>query len=123
VQKAFSEVVQEQKLKVAGIRASNAGRAATRKQLSFSATFEIYPEVKLGDLAAGGRSSDPPTRWTMQTWTAPFDSCASSARAGNPSHAPRNRVTAFTVDFTGRIDGNEFPGGKGAGVAVVVPER
>jgi len=27
-----------------------------------------------------------------------------------------------TVDFTGRIDGNEFPGGKGSGMAVVIGE-
>src|SRR6266704_2392858 len=52
VQKAFSEVVQEQKLKVAGYPRIERREGGDAKQLSFSATFEIYPEVKLGDLAA-----------------------------------------------------------------------
>ena len=46
VQKAFSEVVQEQKLKVAGYPRIERREGGDAKQLSFSATFEIYPEVK-----------------------------------------------------------------------------
>src|SRR5438309_3427280 len=52
VQKAFSKVVQEQKLKVAGYPRIERKEGGDGKQLTFSATFEIYPEVKLGDLEA-----------------------------------------------------------------------
>src|SRR5436853_7693280 len=52
VRKAFSEVFQEQKLKVAGYPRIERKAGGDGKQLTFSATFEIYPEVKLGDLAA-----------------------------------------------------------------------
>src|SRR3981189_902484 len=51
VQKAFSEIVQEQKLKVAGYPRIERKEGGDGKELTFSATFEIYPEVKLGDLA------------------------------------------------------------------------
>src|ERR1700761_6683724 len=55
IQKSFSDTVNEQKLNVAGyprIEPSKAGAdAANDKKFEFTATFEIYPEVKLGDLS------------------------------------------------------------------------
>src|SRR5207249_11409339 len=60
VQKAFTEVVKEANLRVAGYPRIEKKAAADDKALEFSATFEIYPEVKLGDLAPrafGGRKS------------------------------------------------------------------
>src|SRR3989337_3020433 len=47
VQKACSDAVREAKLKVAGYP-----RIEKKSDSEFSATFEIYPEVKVGDLAA-----------------------------------------------------------------------
>src|SRR2546426_5097825 len=52
VQKAFTEVVKEANLRVAGYPRIEKKAAADDKALEFSATFEIYPEVKLGDLSA-----------------------------------------------------------------------
>src|SRR5207247_2553687 len=52
VQKAFTEVVKEANLRVAGYPRIEKKAAADDKALEFSATFEIYPEVKLGDLGA-----------------------------------------------------------------------
>ncbi len=98
VQKAFSEVVQEQKLKVAGYPRIERKEGGDEKQLSFSATFEIYPEVKLGDLAAA----------TIQ----------------RPAHAVDDADVERTLAILRKQrtgwEGNEFPGGKGAGVAVVL---
>jgi len=121
VQKAFSAVVQEQKLKVAGYPRIERKEGGDGKQLTFSATFEIYPEVKLGDLSAvkierpSHAVDDADVDRTIEilrkqrvSWEA----------AGRPSQ-PGDRVT---VDFTGRIDGNEFPGGRGSAMAVVIGE-
>src|SRR3954463_8477600 len=52
VQKSFSQVVKEAKLKVAGYPKIERKDAANDAALEFSATFEIYPEVKVGDLAS-----------------------------------------------------------------------
>ena len=52
VQKAFSDAVRERNLKVAGYPRIERKEGADGKQLAFSATFEIYPEIKLGDVAA-----------------------------------------------------------------------
>src|SRR5688500_9919629 len=47
VQKAFTDAVKEANLKVAGYP-----KFENTKDLEFSATFEVYPEVKVGDIAA-----------------------------------------------------------------------
>src|SRR5262245_5313112 len=52
VQRAFSDVVKEQNLKVAGYPRIERKEGGDARQLAFSATFEIYPEIKLGDLSA-----------------------------------------------------------------------
>jgi len=121
VQKAFSEVVREKNLRVAGYPRIERKEGGDGKQLAFSATFEIFPEVKFGDLAAVkiqrpvhpvddadiDRTIDI-LRKQRVTW----ETVARASQSGD-------RVT---VDFIGRIDGNEFPGSKGSGMAVVLGE-
>src|SRR5947208_140281 len=51
VQKAFTDVVKEANLKVAGFPRIEKKDGGDTAALEFSATFEVYPEVKLGDLA------------------------------------------------------------------------
>src|SRR3982750_2906009 len=52
VQKSFSDAVKQANLKVAGYPKIERKDESNDKSLEFSATFEIYPEVKVGDLAA-----------------------------------------------------------------------
>src|SRR3989441_895767 len=121
VQKAFSEVVKDQKLKVAGYPRIERKEAGDEKQLAFSATFEIYPEVKLGDVA-GAKIERP----THPVEDADVDRTLEILRKQRTSWEPVARASQtgdrVTVDFSGRVDGNEFAGGKGAGVAVVLGE-
>ena len=106
VQKAFSEVVQEQKLRVAGYPRIERKEGGDEKQLTFSATFEIYPEVKLGDLAA--RTIERPAHAVDD---ADVDRTLSILRKQRVSWEAVTRASQsgdrVTVDFTGRIDGNE----------------
>src|SRR5947207_10556456 len=52
VQKAFTEAVKEANLKVAGHPRIEKKDSQPADALEFSATFEIYPEVKVGDVAS-----------------------------------------------------------------------
>jgi trigger factor len=121
VQKAFSAVIQEQKLKVAGYPRIERKEGGDEKQLTFRATFEIYPEVRLGDLSAATieRPShavdDADVDRTIEILRKQRVKWEAATRASQSG----DRVT---VDFTGRIDGNEFPGGKGSAMAVVIGE-
>src|SRR5215470_4856327 len=51
VQKGFTDAVRDQNLRVAGYPRIERKEGGDERQLAFSATFEVYPEVKLGDLA------------------------------------------------------------------------
>ena len=122
VQKAFNEVVTEQKLRVAGypnIEPKLDG--VDEKTLAFSATFEVYPEFKPGDVA-----SSKIERPVLQVSDADVDKTIEILRKQRVTYQDVARAAQsgyrVTADFTGRIDGIEFPGGKGAGVAVVIGE-
>src|SRR5918992_607274 len=52
VQKSFTDAVKQANLRVAGYpKIEPKSDASNEQALEFSATFEIYPEVKLGDLS------------------------------------------------------------------------
>jgi len=121
VQKAFSEVIKEQRLKVAGYPRIERQEGGDGNQLAFSATFEIYPDIKLGDLAnekirrpahAVDEADVDHTIGILRKQRATWEAVTRASQSGD-------RVT---VDYTGRIDGNEFPGGKGSAMPVVIGE-
>lgn len=122
VQKAFNDVVTRQKLRVAGYPSIEPKLdGVDDKTLAFSATFEVYPEFKPGDVA---RSKIE--RPALQVSDADVDKTIEILRKQRVTYKDVARAAQsgdrVTADFTGRIDGMEFPGGKGAGVAVVIGE-
>ncbi|HEY8069639.1 MAG TPA: trigger factor [Burkholderiales bacterium] len=123
VQKAFIDVVKEANLKVAGQpRIEKKDGAADAAQFEFSATFEVYPEVKVGDVS--GKSIDRPqvtvddaaverTLEILRKQRVTYAAAARAARDGD----------RITVDFEGKIGGEPFPGGKAAGYPFVLGEK
>ena len=70
VEKAFGEKVREQNLRVAGYPRIEPKEAANEAALEFSAVFEVYPQVPLGDLAnrprdGGRKQSHLPFRGSL----------------------------------------------------------
>lgn len=121
VQRAFSEVIKEQRLRVAGYPRIERKEGGSESELAFSATFEIYPDIKLGDLASA-RIARP----THAVDEADVDHTIGILRkqratweAVTRASQPGDRVT---VDYAGRIDGDDFPGGKGSAMPVVLGE-
>jgi trigger factor len=121
VQKAFSDAVREQNLKVAGYPRIERKEGADDKQLAFSATFEIYPEVKLGDIAAATIE-----RPALTIGDAEVDKTIEIMRKQRVTWEPAARASQtgdrVTVDFVGRIGDDEFPGGKGSDMPVTIGE-
>src|SRR6267142_167881 len=112
VQSAFSDAVKEANLKVAGfprIEKKDGSDAAARE---FSATFEIYPEVKLGDI--GGVTLERPQ---VTVDDAAVDKTIGILRKQRTRFVrverPAKAEDRLTVDFIGTIDGEPFVGGKG----------
>jgi len=116
VQKAFSDAVKEANLKVAGFPRIEKKDGADSAALEFSATFEIYPEVKLADLA--GVAIERPQ---VTVDDAAVDKTIGILRRQRTRFVgverPAKEGDRLTVDFSGTIDGEPFAGGKGENFA------
>jgi trigger factor len=111
VQKAFSAAVKEAKLKVAGYPRIEKKDGSNEKSLEFSATFEVYPEVKLGDISAASIA-----RPQVTVDDAAVDRTIGILRKQRTRFVAAGRPARdgdrLTVDFYGTIDGQPFEGGK-----------
>jgi trigger factor len=109
VQKAFTSALKEANLKVAGYPKIERKDPASNA-LEFSATFEIYPEVKVGDLAAATVE-----RPTLELDDAAIDKTIQILRKQRTRFVPVERPARdgdrATIDFQGTIGGEAFPGG------------
>jgi trigger factor len=116
VQKAFSEAVKEANLRVAGYP-----RIEKKADLEFSATFEIYPEVKVGELA--GATIERPA---VEVDDAAVDKTIEILRKQRTKFAQVERAARdgdrVTVDFKGTIDGQTFAGGEASDFAFALGE-
>lgn len=121
VQKAFDQAVQENQLRVAGYPRIEPKTDAGADQIAFVATFEVYPEVKLGDVASARIE-----RMSLVVSDADVNSTIEVLRKQRTRWVETDRAAQdgdrVTVDFTGTLDGIEFPGGKGANVPMVLGE-
>ena len=131
VGQAFNDAANEAQLRVAGMPKIEPKQDAPEGMLAFDATFEVYPEVSLPELA----NIEIETVKTDVT-DAEIDKTIDILRkqrvhyhtkgeagehgdGGEPVAANGDRVT---VDFVGVIDGVEFPGGKAEDYAFVLGE-
>src|SRR5437867_3551512 len=120
---AFSEAATEAKLRVAGAPRITQKEEAPEGQLSFDATFEVYPEVKIGDLSAaeveriGTEVTDGAIDKTLDILRKQRRTFAQ--RAAGEGAAEGDRVT---IDFEGKIDGEPFAGGKAEGFQFLIGE-
>ena len=123
VQKAFSDAVRAQNLRVAGYpRIEPKAGDADAKSIEFSATFEIYPEVVPGDVSASRIE-----RATLTVGEAEVDKTLEILRKQRQHFHEVERPSAagdrITADFLGKIDGVEFTGGKASDFVFVLGEK
>ena len=82
MQSSFNDAVREQNLRVAGYPRIEPKTAAAPADgaLEFAAMFEVYPEVKIGDLGDADDRAAGKSKSRRRTSTTRSRSCASSAR-------------------------------------------
>ena len=122
VQASFSDAVRAQNLRVAGYpRIEPKADAAAADQLEFSAVFEVYPEIRIGDL-----SGVPIERPLAEVGPADVEDTIEVLRKQRTRYEPAGRAAAagdrVVVDFSGRIDGVEFPGGQAKDFPIQIGE-
>jgi trigger factor len=117
VQKSFTDAVKEANLRVAGYP-----RIENTKDLEFSATFEVYPEVKVGDLA-GSTVERPQLEVDDAAVDKTIDILRRQRTRFEPAARPARDGDRLTVDFRGTIDGARFAGGEAQGFAFTLGEK
>jgi len=123
VQSTFNDAIRSQNLRVAGtprIEPQRGDQPAT-ETLEFSAVFEVYPEVQIGQvediaitrpLAEVTPQDIDRTLEVLRKQRTTYSTVERAAQAGDRVH----------VDFTGTIDGVEFAGGQARDFPIVLGE-
>jgi len=123
VGQVFKEAVDEAKLRVAGAPRITEKAEAPEGEVAFDATFEVYPEVKLGDL-----TQSEVERATTSVTDAAVDKTIDILRKQRRTFQQRPAAEGaaegdrVTIDFAGSIDGTPFDGGKAEGFQFVIGE-
>ena len=120
MQKSFGEAVRNQNLRVAGYpRFDLKPPADGAAEFHYSATFEVYPDVKVGDI--GNASIERPHLLVSE---AEVDRTIELMRKQRATYEPAQRAARnedrVTIDFRGSIDGAEFQGSTGNGQQAVL---
>jgi trigger factor len=121
VGEAFASAAGEAKLRVAGQPQITEKEGAPEGQLTFDAVFEVYPEVKIGDL-----STAEIDKISTEVSEAAIDRTLEILRKQRRTFAQRAADQAATdgdrvsIDFAGKIDGEAFDGGKAEGFQFIV---
>jgi len=123
VGEAFAQAANEAKLRVAGQPKITEKEQSPEGQLAFDAVFEVYPEVKIGDL-----STAEVEKLSAEVTDAAIDKTLDILRKQRRTFAQRPHDAAaqdgdrVTVDFEGKIDGETFQGGKAEDFQFLVGE-
>ena len=123
VQQSFADAVRDQNYRVAGFprfAPVQSGEGATA--VEYTATFEVYPEVTLGELSSTsvarpktvvGEANVEATLTTLRKQRAKFNRVERASRDGD----------LVNVDFEGLIAGQPFEGNKAANFTIVLGEN
>ncbi len=120
---AFNNATNEAKLRVAGPPRITQKDAAPEGHMAFDATFEVYPEVKIGDLAEASVE-----RVATEVSEAAIDRTVEILRKQRRSFGLRAKDEGaveddrVTIDFEGKIDGEPFQGGAAEAFQFVIGE-
>lgn len=113
----FTQAVREQNLKVAGYPRFESGA----QQFEFTATFEVYPEVAVGDIS--GKTVERPV---IQVGDAEVDKTLEILRKQRVQYQTASRKAKkedrVTIDYRGTIDGQAFQGGEAQGYSLILGE-
>jgi trigger factor len=122
MQSSFSEAVTQNRLAPAGDPRIEPQSVGEGQDLTYVATFEVFPEVTLQPL--GTLEIE---RVTAEVTDADVDAMIERLRKQQLKYAAVERAAAagdkVSVDFEGSIDGTPFAGGTGENIPIVIGEN
>ncbi len=111
MQRNFVEAIIAEKINPAGRPQFVAKSNESGKDFEFEATFEIYPEVELKDLDKIAIER-PQVEVTDSDLDEMFVTLQNQHKTWKENKRKTKKGDKLTLDFTGRVDGEEFEGGK-----------
>ncbi|GAB4357256.1 MAG: trigger factor [Gammaproteobacteria bacterium] len=115
LQSSFYEAITQESLRPAGGPKIEPQVMEPGKALEYTATFEVYPDITLGDVSAI-KLAKPKVEVSEED----IDKVVERLRKQRVEWVPVDRAAQegdrLKIDFVGRIDGEEFEGGSGQGV-------
>ena len=120
LQRSFADETRANSLKVAGYPNFELKPAdAASEQIEYSATFEVYPEVTVGDIGA-----ESVERVTYTLSDADIDNTITTLRKQRAVFEPADRAAQnedqVRIDFSGTLNGVVFEGGEAKDFSVVL---
>ena len=119
IQSSYAEALSKEQLRPAGDPRIEPLQVAPGGILRYAATFEVLPEIRIGDYSAVEVE-----RPQAEVGDADVEAMIESMRKQRPVHTvverPADKDDRVTIEFEGRIDGELFPGGKGDDLRVVL---
>lgn len=114
MQRSFVDAIVAEKINPAGRPSFVAKSNEDGKELKFEATFEVYPEVELNNLDKIAVER-PDVEVTDADLDEMFETLQKQHQTWKENKRKTKKGDRLTLDFTGRIDGAEFDGGKAEG--------
>jgi len=114
MQRNFVDAIIAEKINPAGRPSFVAKSNEDGKDLEFEATFEIYPQVELKDLDKIAIEK-PQVEVTDSDLDEMFVTLQKQHQTWKENKRKTKKGDKLTLDFTGRVDGEDFEGGKAEG--------
>jgi len=123
VNESFGSIVEQNQLRVAGYpRIEPKADPADSANFQFTATFEVFPEIRISDLS--GLSIERPI---VEVAAEDVDRTLETLRKQRVRYEPKDGASEdgdrLIVDFNGEIDGVAFDGGSAKDFTMVLGER
>lgn len=119
IRETFAEALRQEKLQPAGGPRIEPKKTGEPDDLRYTATFEVYPQIELGDFAKLRL-----VRPAASVAEGDIDAMIESLRRQRPNWTGVDRGCRdgdrITIDFEGRIGGEAFEGGKSENLVVVL---
>jgi trigger factor len=121
VQASLTDALRTQNLRVAGFPRIEPRQDVAEDEFGFSAVFEIYPDIQLGDFATV-KIARPLAEVTPADVDHTIEILRKQRARYEPAARPAQTGDRALVDFTGTIDGVEFAGGQARDFAITLGE-
>lgn len=115
----YYEAIQQEKLKPAGQPRIEDAKFEEGTDLQFTAIFEVYPEVSLPDFSAI-KTEKITAEVTEKDIEEMIETLRQQRQTWQETDRAAQNKDLVNIDYTGRMDGEEFEGGKAKGSKLVL---